>query len=265
MQFLAIEFFQEISLLHALISESCTDQTCPIMSAGEFYQYFWADDDAIKKQLKVSAPDWITLCFTWIESLINDESLFPVSPGTPFPKSFLDHVKSICTKIARIYAHFYLSHSQVFIDQEADAHLNTCFRYFVYFCYHFSLVSIKEFAPVAPIVVGMFSNEGTMKMLDLDPKEPSKEHSRDSPTMKTGVGATDPLVFSYSAAEFAKASVPTVAKSMPRPQVDFSSSESKDTILDVPSMKSLGHDDDMSPIYDSDPGSQNEYSYSRSK
>ena len=35
---LAVDFFNQINMLYGTITEFCTDQTCPIMSAGAKYK-----------------------------------------------------------------------------------------------------------------------------------------------------------------------------------------------------------------------------------
>lgn len=38
-----IEFYNEISILYGTLTEFCTQENCPIMSAGPKYEYLWAD------------------------------------------------------------------------------------------------------------------------------------------------------------------------------------------------------------------------------
>ena len=35
------DFFRQVSMLYGMISEHCSDETCPRMIAGEEYEYFW--------------------------------------------------------------------------------------------------------------------------------------------------------------------------------------------------------------------------------
>lgn len=83
-----MDAFNEISLLYGTISEYCTPQSCSVMSAGEKYEYLWADGVKIVKPVLLSAPDYVDHLMTWVEEQINDESIFPLSQGTPFPKHF---------------------------------------------------------------------------------------------------------------------------------------------------------------------------------
>jgi MOB kinase activator 1 len=51
-----VDFFNQISMLYGTITEFCTPQRCPIMSAGPKYEYHWADGQTVKKPIKCSAP-----------------------------------------------------------------------------------------------------------------------------------------------------------------------------------------------------------------
>ena len=48
----------------------------------------WCDGVKYKKPTSLSAPDYITLLMEWVETMVNDEAIFPVQVGTPFPKHF---------------------------------------------------------------------------------------------------------------------------------------------------------------------------------
>ena len=54
-----IEFFKEISLMFGCLTEFCTRSSCPTMTAGNRYEYLWADNTSIKKPMKVSASEYI--------------------------------------------------------------------------------------------------------------------------------------------------------------------------------------------------------------
>jgi MOB kinase activator 1 len=48
-----VDFFNEISLLYGIVTEYCTKEQCPVMSAGPKYEYLWADGKKVKNQLNV--------------------------------------------------------------------------------------------------------------------------------------------------------------------------------------------------------------------
>lgn len=132
--FLAVDFFNQINILYGSISDYCTpkNKTCEVMSAGPQYEYLWADGENIKKPIKVSAPEYVDYLMTWVQSILDDETVFPSRVGmcclinyfdfylfnillcfmndyldVPFPKNFKDIVKNIFKRLFRVYAHIY--------------------------------------------------------------------------------------------------------------------------------------------------------------
>ena len=75
--------------------------------------------------------------------------IFPQRPDQPFPRTFVDTVRTIFKRLFRVYAHIYHSHWDVTVSLGAEAHLNTCFKHFMYFTHTFSLIDKKELAPLA--------------------------------------------------------------------------------------------------------------------
>jgi MOB kinase activator 1 len=122
------------------------------MSAGPSYEYLWADGVKVKKPIRVSAPDYIDLLMSWIENQLNNEAIFPLQLGSPFPKNFHACVKKIFTRMFRVYGHIYHSHFPKIHGLGAEAHLNTCFKHFIYFVYEFKLIDPKELAPLADLI-----------------------------------------------------------------------------------------------------------------
>jgi len=106
--------------------------------------------------------------------------IFPQRLGTPFPRNFVDNVRTICKRLYRVYvcppapqpqvccdrqvaervrgratcryAHMYHSHFQKICSLGEEAHLNTCFKHFIYFCQHFNLIDKKELAPLQELI-----------------------------------------------------------------------------------------------------------------
>ena len=151
-------------MLYGTMTEFCTPEECPIMSAGpkfaacrllrrftqalRRYEYHWADGHAVKKPIKCSAPEYIDYLMTWVQSQLDDETLFPSKIGVPFPKNFLTIAKTILKRLFRVYAHIYHSHFNVVVSLNEEAHLNTSFKHFIYFVQEFDLIEKKELAPM---------------------------------------------------------------------------------------------------------------------
>lgn len=88
----------------------------------------------------------------WIESQLDDETIFPQKLGAPFPSNFRDVVKTIFKRLFRVYAHIYHSHFQKIVSLKEEAHLNTCFKHFVLFTWEFRLIDKAELAPLEDLV-----------------------------------------------------------------------------------------------------------------
>jgi hypothetical protein len=50
-----VDFFNRTNLIYGTVCEFCTETTCPVMSGGPKYEYYWADE-VQKRPLKLSAP-----------------------------------------------------------------------------------------------------------------------------------------------------------------------------------------------------------------
>lgn len=147
-----IDFFNEISLLFGCLTEFCTKKNCPTMSAGPRFEYLWADGNSMTKPMKVSASEYIDFLMTWVENQIHNESLFPSRVDDKFPSNFKKVVRVIFKRLFRVYAHIYHSHFNDIILLEAEPHLNTSFKHFVYFIDEFKLVESKELAPLSELI-----------------------------------------------------------------------------------------------------------------
>lgn len=77
----AVDFFNQINMLYGTVTEFCTEDSCPIMSAGPKYEYHWADGHTVKKPIKCSAPKYIDYLMTWVQDQLDDETLFPSKIG----------------------------------------------------------------------------------------------------------------------------------------------------------------------------------------
>jgi len=88
----------------------------------------------------------------WIESQLDDRNIFPVAPTDPFPPNFNEVVRNIFKRLFRVYGHIYHHHFKHVCNLGAEAHLNTCFKHFMYFTLHFNLVDSKELTPLQELI-----------------------------------------------------------------------------------------------------------------
>lgn len=142
-----VDFFNRINIIYGTVCEICTDASCPMMSGGPKFEYYWADETQ-KKPLALSAPKYITKLMEWIEKQINNEDVFPSEVGVPFPKTFIPVCKKILTRLYRVFVHVYIHHFDKVVEIGAEAHVNACYKHFYYFVKEFDLVVSKEFEPL---------------------------------------------------------------------------------------------------------------------
>jgi hypothetical protein len=143
-----VDFFNRINLIYGTVCEQCTDTSCPTMSGGPKFEYLWQDGVKFKKPAHLPANQYITLLMDWIESQINDESIFPVTTDVPFPKTFQPVCKKILTRLYRVFVHVYVHHFDRMMAIGAEPHVNTCYKHFYYFVTEFHLLNVKEFEPL---------------------------------------------------------------------------------------------------------------------
>merc|ERR1712176_938322 len=174
-----VDFFNEISLLYGIITDYCTKDTCPCMSAGPKYEYLWADGIKYKKPIKVSAPEYVDLLMTWVEDQINNEQIFPMEESNKFPKNFKTIVKTIFKRLFRVYGHIYHSHIQKYVQLDAEAHLNSCFKHFYYFIAEHHLVDQHGLQPLQPLIDVILKRTISRKSCSTSPssKSSTRDHS----------------------------------------------------------------------------------------
>ncbi|EGD72492.1 MOB1 protein [Salpingoeca rosetta] len=157
-----VDFFNRINLIYGTVCDDCTDESCPVMSGGPQYEYAWKDDVHYKKPTVVSAPKYITLLMEWIETLINDEKVFPPEAHIPFPKNFHKIVQQIFKRLFRVFVHVYYHHFDRLTTIGAEAHINTCYKHFYYFVRTFDLVPEKELLPLRELTRQLLPKEDAL-------------------------------------------------------------------------------------------------------
>jgi hypothetical protein len=113
-------------------------------------EYFWIDSN--KKSVKIPASQYIDYVFSWVQSILQDEMLFPTKAGSSFTKEFPMTVKMIFKQLFRVFAHVYHAHFDMVVMMEEEAHLNTLFAHFVCFSREFDLVEKKELVVMCDLI-----------------------------------------------------------------------------------------------------------------
>lgn len=151
------DFYNEVALLHGVLCDVCTSNSCPCMSAGPRFEYKWADGVRIKKPIRCSAPKYIDYMMNWAQVTLDNESIFPVRVGEPFPDNIRQVICSIFKRLFRVYAHIYVIHFTSMQELGAEPHLNTCFRHFMLFVREFDLIEQAELAPLRGLIDKLYA------------------------------------------------------------------------------------------------------------
>jgi MOB kinase activator 1 len=136
----------QLELIWGTISEFCTEENCPQMTAGQGYKYLWPVEKG--DPVPLSAPDYIKRLLSWVGAQLDDESIFPAAPGAPFPDDFEDIVRNIMKRLFRIYAHCYYHHAENFQSLGVKGMLDSCFTYFVLLTDQFGLIDADQLDPL---------------------------------------------------------------------------------------------------------------------
>ena len=104
----AIGFFEHINLLYGTVSEFCTLSSCPEMTGPGPRLYMWLDDKG--KKSKLSAPQYVDYVMTYVQKVVNDETVFPTKHGNEFPANFETVLKKVQKLLFHVVAHIYHSH-----------------------------------------------------------------------------------------------------------------------------------------------------------
>lgn len=143
-------------MLYGTLTDYCTPTSCPVMSAGERYEYHWPVDPFQKncrEVAKVSAPAYVDQLMEWVQKYLDDETMFPTKIGNPFPLDFIPTVRIMFKRLFRVYAHVYHSHYQVILyELNSEAHLNTSFRHFIVFVREFQLLDSLDLLPLKELI-----------------------------------------------------------------------------------------------------------------
>jgi MOB kinase activator 1 len=144
-----IDMYSELTILCNAISDICTDYTCPVMRAGEYYEYAWGDPTSPEYACPVivSAPMYIQLLMTWIDRHVT--SFDPRDWTRDSSNGFT--MKTVCRRMFRVYAHIFSEH----LDLVAPvlSHLRYSFCHFIVFMNEFGLlVPVREIEPIRSVI-----------------------------------------------------------------------------------------------------------------
>mmetsp|Transcript_18244 Transcript_18244/g.32251 ORF Transcript_18244/g.32251 Transcript_18244/m.32251 type:complete len:223 (-) Transcript_18244:367-1035(-) len=135
-----VDFYNEISLLYGLVVDDAQrDFKNPGEGFPPGFEYRWAESNS-REVIRVSSPEYVDYVMTWVEDQLDNESIFPTLESEPFPDDFINYARDIYKRMFRVFAIMYHQHFKSFEEIEAQAHLNTCFKHFLFFVLQYDLV-----------------------------------------------------------------------------------------------------------------------------
>lgn len=148
------DFHRQVTMLFSTISEFCTSENCPHMSAGPGYKYLWSEHES---HTDMPAPEYIWRLLDQIENQLDDESIFPSSQNKPFPENIKSVVKTIMKRLFRVYAHFYHHHINHFKQLTVGKELDTSFMHFIRFNKKYDLIQAQQLEPLQDLIFKIFN------------------------------------------------------------------------------------------------------------
>jgi MOB kinase activator 1 len=136
------DFYQNLNLFYGIISECCTQASCPTMAAGPGLNYTWYNPD--RKAVQLPAPTYIDYVMTWVENMLADANTFPTKAGADFPQNFPATVKHVYRQLLRVFAHIYYAHYTQILHLRSEPHLNSLFAHFLAFGKEYELLDPKD-------------------------------------------------------------------------------------------------------------------------
>ncbi|QRW00025.1 Mob1/phocein family [Ceratobasidium sp. AG-Ba] len=140
------DFYTNLNLFCAVISEVCSIQTCTQMTAGPNLAYEWTDRN--RRAVSLPAATYTDYVMTWVQNCLDDETTFPTRAGNDFPpassSSFAACCKAIYVQLFRVFAHVYHAHFTDLLHLHSEGHFNSLFAHFLVFGQQYRLLDAKD-------------------------------------------------------------------------------------------------------------------------
>jgi len=149
------DFYTNLNEFYGCLTECCTQQSCPTMSAGPTLNYVWIQD---RKKVTLSAPTYIDSVMSTVQNLLDDENVFPTKDSKPFDENtFHRTVHDVYIQLLRVFAHLYHAHYTHILHLRAEPHFNSLFAHFLAFGAQYHLFDERDIRgePNAPVGVGL--------------------------------------------------------------------------------------------------------------
>jgi len=151
----AVEIYKEIEFIYGILKDYCTKKSCPSMTAGQRFEYLWADGEKYITPVMLPAPEYVKKLMVWVQKCLDpyEEKMKAGRAGDyASNRVWRKAVKNIFKRLFRVYAHIYHSHMKVIEELGVIKHLNTSFKRFIYFVREFKLVSSQHMEPLSELI-----------------------------------------------------------------------------------------------------------------
>ena len=171
-------FFNDINLLYGAVQETCTNFSCPHMTAGAHYEYLWADKYKYKTPTSVPAKTYIDNLLNWVEHLFTDETLFPQEKDGPFPTKYVDRIRTITKRFFRVYAHIFYSHLDNLRQKGIEKVFYDSLTFFLMFTDNYSLMSPNDLRPLSLLINHLVPGLRLTQLLNQQENEPKRSEMK---------------------------------------------------------------------------------------
>lgn len=139
-----VEFYNEVQLIYSLSATYHEDNFKGAnLGFPPGFNYRFPGKEVL------NGAEYVQSVMSWISDQMESPAVFPESDDDPFPANFLDeHMSKVYTRMCRIFAIMLTKCYDAYIDIDAVAALNFCWKHFFYFVSRYDLVPEKEFAAV---------------------------------------------------------------------------------------------------------------------
>jgi len=140
--------YEELYAVVAAIGSFCECREMDIglkQPDGRKLMVKWREASGLSKDC--TAREYMRKVLAYVHEELSDRDTFPLD-GSAFPERATAVSKQMLKKMFRVYAHAYLFHFDEVKEEKMGAHLNFCYKHFLYFVKEFNLVDDQELAPL---------------------------------------------------------------------------------------------------------------------
>ncbi|KAJ6452544.1 Mob1/phocein [Mycena vitilis] len=147
------DFYTNLNEFYGVLTECCTQQSCPTMSAGPTLNYTWMQD---RKKVALSGPTYIDSVMSTVQNLLDDENVFPTKSSQAFDETtFPTTIKQVYLQLLRVFAHLYHAHYPQILHLRSEPHFNSMFAHFLAFGTQYHLFEERDIRGEAGAPVGV--------------------------------------------------------------------------------------------------------------